>query len=197
MRCIRCNKEINSDICPYCAQDNRQKLKPLSFDNLIIEKKKRKFNNIFVIVTFFSVILAIFIGYTIEDSKSLENDPKKTKIDIVEANTFYFIAFAFSYPNDFIERDQTLYYKNNEQINIAFKTISADEASEIINTEEMIDCQVGDIKSTKYIKEDYYVYLFTYQQNYYTITVNYPNNILKQEDLSNALERIVMSIKIK
>lgn len=206
MYCKKCKTLLkdNETTCPNCLFDNVENIdttKELENISTSVNKSKNQSPNILpIIILLFLLSIGIVCIYLIKDSKA-SDDKILTEVPTtlkITKKKFKFNKLVFNYTDNFGTSKNTIFYKNNTAININFKNITNEEYNNIINANECLDYKLGTIDTKTYAGDNFYSYVFIYQDEFYEITVNYVNDItIYNESMQLEISQILKSIQLK
>lgn len=199
MYCKRCKNLLpeNVYICNNCNFDNSlyYEYKNTLKSNKI--KKKKQNSSFSVVALFILVCLGVVTFYSFNDNmtygKVLSTPPKEV---IVKKNNFVYQHFKFSYPENFGTSTNTIFFKNNTDINIKIKEITVDDYNTELNSHDFLDTYIKSIPAKTYAEDYKYGYLFIYNNKYYDISVNYINDGTYTELIQLTISNIINSLEI-
>lgn len=205
MYCKGCNALLNENdsICPKCGLDNNRILDETTeiyLDKISNPKEhgNRKSNMPIVIILVFILAIAIIILYIFKDSENnVRNDVPTTSTTITaQLSTFKFDNLRLKYDNErYGTSTNTIFLKENNNINIVLKSITIDDYNLLINSNEILDDKLGDIETKTFASENSYSHVFLESEHYYLIQVNYTN--IDNENIQLELSRIIESLYLK
>lgn len=202
MYCKNCKNLLpeNEFICDRCHFDNCFE-KGLS-DDLIIKRTSSKKNNqsfFSVVVLFCILVIGVVFIYSIDESKAISDTNISSttttlKIEMKTSN-FIFQNIKLVYPSIFGASSNTIFYKNNTDINITVNALSHEEYNNIINANDCLDSVINGITTKTYAGELYYSHVFLIDNIFYEIKVNYINDLnIYNEALQNEVNKIINSL---
>lgn len=203
MYCRKCKSLLRegNHICPKCGIDNDATvdLSDVVY-KLNLQKKKRKSATVMILFLFLAVGIISF--YLIKDSKAMLNDEKitipNTTQTIQDTQKLKYEDIILEYPETFGKTASTIFYKNNANIYINVSIIDASEYNNLINGNECLDSLLGNINTKTYADEGSYSHLFMLNDQYYNLTVHYPNDDkVYTESIQLSISKILNSIKQK
>ena len=209
MYCKKCHTLLEEDtlICKKCKFDNENNIivkNKKDLDNLDKELKEEKRNHDYVFPTLIIIAVLSLAGillYSIKDTKSdLKDEPITTTQIVVDKETkheFTFNNIKLFYTDSFGSATSTIFYISNAAINITFRNIEITEYQQLLEANECLDSKLGEISTKTYAEDTSYSYLFMLNDEYYHITVNYPNNYVMDEQITNEINKIFKTIEIK
>lgn len=204
MYCKNCKNLLpeNEFICDRCHFDNFFE-KGLS-DDLIIKRTSPKKNNssfFSVVVLFCILVIGIVFIYSIGETKAISDQISTTSTTtqhiLVKERIFEFLFsdIKLSYSELFGNSTNTIFYKNNTDINITINTIAMENYNNIINSNDCLDSKIGEIPTKTYAGDLFYSHIFVLNNNYYEIKVNYVNDFnIYNEPLQKEISKILNSI---
>lgn len=205
MYCKKCNTILKSNeiTCPNCNFDNTNNYNNSNdlenIANSTYNNQKTK-SIMPIILLLFLLSFGITCLYLIKDTKAHTPImiPTTTTEALLQTNEFIFENIILKYPDTFGSSKNTIFYKNNTAINISIKNIDATEYNNILNGNDCLDSKIGTINAKTYAGDNFYSYIFIYQNLYYDITINYINDTtIYTEDLGKTISKIINSIEIK
>ncbi len=205
MYCKGCNSLLNENdaICPKCGLDNNKILEETTEIYLTKisnpQEQKNKKNNTPLIITLIFIIAIIIIGlYVFKDCKNTEPNPTPTTSTTTSSqlNTFKFENLRVKYDKKkYTVNNNSIFLKENNNVNITFKNISIDEYTTISNSNELLDDKLGSVETKTYAGLNSYSHIFTVDGNFYLIDVNYSE--ATNESIQLELSRIIKSLYLK
>lgn len=202
MYCKNCKNLLpeNEFICDRCHFDNVFE-KIINNDLNIKKTSSKKKNSSFfsVVVLFCILVIGVVFIYTIGETKaiSIENIVTTNTTVVIEnkKTEFKFKDLVLSYSSLFGNSSNTIFYKNNTDINITINTILEEDYNNILNGNDCLDSLLGEINTKTYAGELFYSHIFKVNETLYEIKVNYVNDInVYNESLQNEINRIINSI---
>lgn len=205
MYCKKCKNLLpeNEFICDRCHFDNFFE-KELS-DDLIIKRTSPKKNNsslFSVVVLFCILVIGVIFMYSIGETKAISDEKITTitteQIMVKERNyDFVFSNIKLSYSQLFGNSSNTIFYKNNTDINITINTITIEEYNNILNSNDCLDSKIGSVPTKTYAGDLFYSHIFALDNSYYEIQVNYVNDFnIYSESLQKEITKILNSIML-
>lgn len=212
MYCKKCHTllEESSAMCPNCYYDNNldiQNDQTMEFKAIKIEgmNKKPKINirPITIIIFIMLICATLIIIYMIKDKKNIHNKEITTTIITTTVNNANYNSFKYKniemkYSDNFGASANTIFYKQNSNINIEINTIDETEYNNILNLDEteILTDKLGNIETKTLANENNYQHLFIYNNEYYNIKVNFisDDNIYDgnaQMEISKILNSII------
>ena len=138
----------------------------------------------------------------VKDKSSLNEKDITTTIvttttEPIKAKKFKFQAVELEYGDNFGSSANTIFYKNNSNINIEISTISAEEYNNLTLT-EALDKKLGEIDTKTIAGDLYHSYLFAYNNEFYSLKVNFIEdtniyNIDVQSEIHQILNTLVLN----
>lgn len=207
MYCKSCNSLLNEDskICPKCGFDNNNDLEETTeiYLNKIANprenKNKRHTATLIVFLIFLVAILIVFL-YIIKDNSNEEGNVVITTTTTTTTTSnikkFKFNGIQVEYPKDtYGTLTDTIFLKEDNSIYITFNTISEEEYNEYINTNDVLDDTLGEISTKTFASDNSYSHIFTVNNTYYLIEVNYKDSTTS-ENIQLELSKIIKSLSI-
>lgn len=200
MYCKKCHNILNDDEyeCQKCGYDNL-----FTPENSLEEteyKPQNKKNTKSIIIGLLLVIIGVTTVYIFRGNQTMANIEEQTPT-IIETeeliNNFEFNELTLSYSNSFGTLSDTIFYKNNNSINIEFKMLTIDEYENIINSIDTLSSKIGEIETLTYAEENSYSHIFLHNETIYNIKVNYPDNNEFDEATRLEVSKVLNSINYK
>lgn len=203
MYCKKCKNLLpeNEFICYNCNFDNFSESAYQDTTNGKKSVKNKNQSPVFsVVVLFMLVCIGVVLFYSVNETSAFDNSEhlKNNTIKIqVAKKKFRYDDFVFTYPETFGTSTNTIFLKTNTDININIKELTAEQYNTLININECLDSAIKEIPTKTYAEDNSYSHLFTYNQKYYEIKVNYVNNPYSYtEDIQKSISNIINSIEI-
>lgn len=208
MYCKECNSLLNENdsICPNCGIDNKEiteETTEIYLDKISNPKEYKNNKNSKTLI--FILILILGLGiislYIFKDSKKEnQNDCSTTTTTTTTAklSEFKFNNLILEYNKEkYGTSSNTIFLKENNNINININEITEENYMEIINSNDAIDDLLGTIETKTFanLELNSYSHIFSYDEKYYLIEVNYDS--LDNEVIQLELSRIIKSLKVK
>ena len=212
MYCKKCHTllEESSSMCPNCYYDNNldyqneatQEFKAIKIEGMGVSKSKAKIRPITFIILLLLICSGLIVFYMVKDKNSLNEKDLTTTIvttttEPIKAKKFKFQAVELEYGDNFGSSANTIFYKNNSNINIEISTISLEEYNNLIET-EALDKKLGEVDTKTIAGDLFHSYLFTFNNEYYNIKVNFIEdtdiyNIDVQSEIHQILSTLVLN----
>ena len=210
MYCKKCHTllEESSSMCPNCYYDNNldlqneatQEFKAIKIEGMGISKTKNKLKPITLIIILLLIGIGLIILYMVKDKNSLNEKDLTTTIvttttEPIKAKKFNFNAIELEYGENFGSSANTIFYKNNSNINIEVSTISQEQYTNQTSI-EAIDAKLGDLDAKTIAGDLFYSYLFMHNNEYYDIKVNFiDDENVYTVDVQSEIVQILSTIK--
>jgi hypothetical protein len=208
MYCKRCHSKIEKNIinCPVCGFNNSNDFemgKTTEIDIAAINgykepPNKNKTNPKIIFSIAIILILSILcIKSFITDTKSYDMDKYTTTTtkEVVNTKEFKVGNLRFYYPEEFDVENNTIFLKDNHDINIVFNIIDEETYVDLLSNNELLDTELNDIEAETYANENNYGYLLDIKNTKYHIVINYTSDIT--EENQTQINKILKSILIK
>ena len=198
MYCQKCNRLLNDDNlkCTKCGFDNNTVSKSIKLKETNIDNKKLKPITIIigvVILIAISIVLTIII---MNNSKPEEFEYNTTTNEVVLNNKFTFKGISIEYPDTWGSSKTVIFNRESPKVNITFKEINENDYNELTSINECLKHSFKDFNGLTYAEDSLYTYLFSIDNVYYKVTVNYEKNSYT-ENMQNEISQIINSIKQK
>lgn len=205
MYCKKCNHLLKeSSICPNCGFNNDEEVKSNELKEAYVKpKKKNTYMHVIILISIMFIIsLVLIVVYSIKDSKkddTLERlDKTLTTTVFNKTKTFKFDNLILEYPDSFGVATNTIFYKNNSEINISINSIDLETYNQSIELNEHLDSKIGEFNSITYAEDNSYSHLIIDGDKYYLIKVNYVNDrSAYTEEVQLTISNILNSLKKK
>ncbi len=198
MYCQKCNRLLSEDNlkCTKCGFDNRIASKSIKLKETNVVNKK--LNPITVII---GIIILMIISFVItiiimNNTKKEEFEYNTITKEVILNNKFTFKEITIEYPDTWGSSKTVIFNRESPKVNITFKEISESDYNELTSINECLKHSFKDFTGLTYAEESLYTYLFTINNTYYKITVNYEKNSYTEE-MQNEISQIINSIKQK
>ena len=198
MYCQKCNRLLSDDNlkCTKCGFDNNIVSKSIKLKESNIENKKLKPITVIIGVV---ILIAISISLTIiimNNSKQEEFEYNTITNEVVLNNKFTFKGISIQYPDTWGSSKTVIFNRESPNVNINFKEISENDYNELTSINECLKQSFKDFNGLTYAEDSLYTYLFSLDNVYYKITVNYAKNNYTEE-MQNEISQIISSITQK
>lgn len=182
MYCRKCNNLLNNEeiICSKCGFDNTQDfsytVNEKKFNNSSHEKNKILKLYLFMIsILIISCFTCLYIFSDTETSRIKNNNYKNSREVNIYDGEFIFHNIIIKYPsNSYGTSTNTIFYKNNNNYKIEFKFLNEKEYNKL-NYRNLLDSKLGSINTKTIETKEGYTHLFTLNNQYYIIEINYDN----------------------
>jgi hypothetical protein len=118
-----------------------------------------------------------------------------TTKEVVNTKEFKVGNLRFYYPEEFDVDNNTIFLKDNHDINIVFNIIDEETYVDLLSNNELLDTELNDIEAETYANENNYGYLLDIKNTKYHIVINYTSDIT--EENQTQINKILKSILIK
>lgn len=203
MYCRKCKNLLpeNEFICNHCKFDN---FFESAYQETIREKKSIKPNNqssVFsVVVLFILVCIGVVLFYSVNETKAYGEIGQVTTNTIkikVNKQEFIFDNLKFSYIDTFGTSRNTIFYKKNTDINISINNLIDTQYTTLLNSNDCLETTLKNIPAHTYAGDNFYSYIFTHNNKYYEIKVNYINDPrVYNEGIQSSISEILGSVEI-
>ena len=203
MYCKKCKNLLpeNVTLCSNCKFDNFLDLKSsITFSSKNVVNSKRHSSGFSVVVLFIFLCIGVILFYSVNATKAYNVDYIKQHNTInfgLETYEYVFDDLKFTYNERFGSSKNTIFYKNNTDININIKTISDIDYSNYVNSNDCIDSVIKGINTKTFAGDNFYSYVFFHNSKYYEVRINYiDNSSLFNKDIQSELIKILNSVEI-
>ena len=198
MYCQKCNRLLSDDNlkCTKCGFDNSVVSKSIKLNETKEENKKLKPITVIIGIFILMVISFVLTIIIMNSSKQEEYEYNSITNKIVLNNEFSFKGITIEYPDTWGSSKTVIFNRESPKVNITFKEINESEYNELTSINECLKHSFKDFTGLTYADENLYTYLFTLDNIYYKITVNYEKNNYTEE-MQNEISQIISSIKQK
>ena len=198
MYCQKCNRLLSDDNlkCTKCGFDNNLVSKSLKLKESNIENKKLKPSTVIIGIVILIVISIILTVLIINNSKHEEFEYNTVTNEVVLNNKFTFKGIEIEYPDTWGSSKTVIFNRESPKVNITFKEINENEYNELTSINECLKHSFKNFTGLTYAEDSLYTYLFTLDNIYYKVTVNYEKNSYTEE-MQNEISQIISSIKQK
>ena len=208
MYCKRCHSKIekNTINCPVCGFNNSNDFemgKTTEIDIAAINGYKETHNKnktnpkIIFSIAIILILSILCIKSFITDTRSydIDNYTTTTTKEVVNTKEFKVGNLRFYYPEEFDVENNTIFLKDNHDINIVFNIIDEETYVDLLSNNELLDTELNDIEAETYANENNYGYLLDIKNTKYHIVINYTSDIT--EENQTQINTILKSILIK
>lgn len=193
MYCKRCKTLIPDDetICPKCNYDNSKYSQPLQeLNNYALPKRILSYRKIAtLLISIILISIGIITLYTTFSKADIEVD------NHVQYKTFTFNDLKFKIPSTYGTSTNTIFYKNNTDINININEITSTEYDNEIKKNKPTSATLNKLEALMYQDNNTNTYLLKHNDAYYIIRLNYVSDAkIYTDDVKNDINKILNSI---